>query len=53
MTIPQPLALTPDGVWTCAWCAAGLNGSKIQHRENCRWIAEIRDTATIPDRQEN
>ena len=31
----------PDGIWSCAWCAAELNEAEIIHRDNCRWIAEI------------
>jgi hypothetical protein len=37
----QPFVLV-DEVWTCAWCAAGLYNSAIMHRDDCRWIADLR-----------
>jgi hypothetical protein len=46
--ITQRLALTNGSlgaVWSCAWCAAELAGEGIAHREDCRWIAEIRADA--------
>ncbi len=41
----QQLVLTggcPDGAWSCSRCAAELAGGAIAHREDCRWIADIR-----------
>ena len=32
----------PDGVWSCAWCAAELTSGVITHKDDCRWIEEIR-----------
>ena len=33
----------PDGIWSCAWCAAKLTDGVITHREDCLWIAQIRE----------
>ena len=40
--ITQRLVLNGDSVWSCAWCAAELAGEGIAHREDCRWVDEIR-----------
>ncbi len=50
----QRLALTggyPDGVWSCAWCAAELADGGIAHREDCRWIADIAAKAHAAQRE--